>query len=161
MIEKMDRIFGKIEKAMEVLIVFLFAVVIISGFGQVVARQILHKSFVWSEELCRYAGIWMILLATAIAFKRNEHISLEYFLLKFPKNIQKVIMLINYAGMTLVMGWFCYYGWELIEKTGKVTSPAMKLPMGLVYISLILSGILSVLFILFSAIHYITEEGNR
>lgn len=161
MIEKLDKVFGRIEKIMEGLIVILFIIVIASGFGQVVARQIFHKSFVWSEELCRYAGIWMILLATAIAFKRNEHISLEYFLLKFPLRIRKVFVLINYAGMIFVMGWFCRYGWELIEKTGKVTSPAMKIPMGIVYISLILSGALSVLFIVFSAIHYVTGEGER
>lgn len=161
---KIDKTMNFLKKILENIIFIFFIIIILSGAAQVVGRQVFHKSFIWSEELCRYAGIWVIMLGTAILFGSDEHISLDYFLLKFPKPVQKIIMFVNYLVMIFTMGWFAHYTIVMIEKTGKTLSPALGIPMGIVYLCLVLCGGLSVIFIVYSAIKYYfypqTDEGK-
>lgn len=162
-----DKIMGGLQWVLEGLIFVLFLIVVCSGAMQIVGREFLQKSFIWSEELCRYAGIWLIMLATAILFGNDSHINLDYFLLKFPKKIQKVIMFINYVVMIGVMVWFTYYTLVIIQRSGSTPSPALSIPMGIVYLCLVFCGIFSILFMLYSAVKYyfypekeIHEEGG-
>lgn len=152
--KRIDKGMLRLKQAIEWIIFLLFIVVVLSGFVQVIGREFLHKSFIWSEELCRYAGVWLVMLGTAVLFGSDSHICLDYFLLKFPEKVRKCIMLVNYVVMIFTMGWFSYYTIVMIQGTGTTPSPALGVPMGIIYLCLVLCGIFSIVFLLYSAVKY-------
>lgn len=60
-----------IRKATEVVIVFLFVVMISAVFLQVVARYAFNSPPSWAEELARYCQVWIILLTSSICIRKG------------------------------------------------------------------------------------------
>src|SRR5450432_2759542 len=42
-------------------------------FAGVVARYVLHKPLIWSDELASILFLWLAMLGAAVAFRRGEH----------------------------------------------------------------------------------------
>ena len=55
----------------------LLAVVFLSATFQVLNRFILHLSAPWTEELCRYAFIWIAMIGIANGVKRGTHLNVN------------------------------------------------------------------------------------
>lgn len=112
-------------------------------FTQIVARSVFNYSFSWAEESVRYAIIWMVFMASSIAFRENAHISIDVLKQLLPKSLLKpfqiticVICLVT----TILLAWF---GWELSSKMMMFgqRSSAMEAPMYLFYLSIPVSAI--------------------
>ena len=55
----------------------LLAVIFLSATFQVLNRFILHLSAPWTEEVCRYAFIWVALVGIANGVKRGTHLNVN------------------------------------------------------------------------------------
>ncbi|MEL0659853.1 TRAP transporter small permease [Psychromonas arctica] len=112
-------------------------------FTQIIARAVFNYSFSWAEESVRYAIIWMVFMASSIAFRQNAHISIDVLKQILPKSMLKpfqaaicTICLMT----TMLLAWF---GWELASRMmmfGQVSS-AMEAPMYIFYLSIPISSI--------------------
>ena len=122
-----------------------FALVLISVvmFLQVVMRYVFKQSLSWSDELCRYAFIWMIFIGISYAVKRDLHIKvdiLEQFfpILKKPFEILGEIVLVAFSVYMLAPGMRVL---EMVA-TSKQSSVAMGMPMWIIYLSLFIGFIM-------------------
>ena len=68
-----------IRKTSEIVIVFLFMLLVAVVFYQVVARYVFNDPPSWTEELARYCQVWIILLTSSICIRKGSHLSVDYF----------------------------------------------------------------------------------
>ena len=78
-------------------------------FTQIIARSVFNYSFSWAEESVRYAIIWMVFMASSIAFRQNTHISIDVLKQILPKSMLKpfqIAICIVCLITTLLLVWF-------------------------------------------------------
>lgn len=98
-------------------------------------RYVLFYPLSWTEELARYAMIWLAFLSSGIAMKKGEHIGVEFFIERLPRILFQFVALV----IKLLIAFFCYVvtvqGIPLvifIQNTGQRTA-ALDLPTSIVY----------------------------
>ena len=139
---RMGSIFRLYNKFEEYLLVFSLAVSVALVALQIVFRYFINSSIPWSEELTRYIFIWQVWLGTSFAQRDGKHLKVEvlYTMMnpcgkKVLKTLSNVIFLsfclfLTVNGSSLVM--------NLINRS--TISPAMEIPLFLVYSSLPVSN---------------------
>ena len=67
---RIDRALGAIVEAVAGALVLADIVVLLAG---VIARFVVHKPLVWSDELASILFIWLAMLGAVVALRRSEH----------------------------------------------------------------------------------------
>ena len=75
----MRRILRVVDAAINLVITFLFAIILVAMFAQVVFRYIIGSPLSWSEETSRYMFVWLCYLGAYVGILRNAHIGVDYF----------------------------------------------------------------------------------
>ena len=135
----------------EKLLVFSLFVTVFLIFFQVIMRYVFNNSLTWSEELARYIFIWQCWLGTSLACRDKRHIKITIIedALK-NERAKAAFRLIGHVAMIVFCGIVVVYGWEVCMQQiqlGRVT-PATRIPMWIVYLSLPISNIAVLLRIL-------------
>ena len=149
-----NQLLSKLEKALEGIVILAVAALVIDVLWQVFTG--FFSSYVpwlqpsrWTEEFARLLLIWVTMLGAAVAFRRREHLGVDYFVGKLDPNARRLaeiiveLVIIVFAGVTMVYG-----GYVLVTETlaaGQLT-PAMGLKMGHVYTAVPISGLFIVAF---------------
>lgn len=123
--------------------IMILAMTIITAI-QVFCRYVLDFSIRWSEEVPLILMVWFGFISMAIGVKKRLHISIELFFSMFPKKVQKFILKLVDC---IILAFGCimvYYGGTLSRLTMTSTLPATKLPSGVLYAVIALSGIMIV-----------------
>lgn len=101
----------------------------------------------WSEELARYLMIWIIFLGIGAGAKKNQHFTVDNFVNAMPKSTHRAFFILRTA---LTIG-FCItiliLSGELIGKlqTMGQSSPALRIPMWIMYSAIPVGCILMVI----------------
>lgn len=74
------RLAGTAEGALKLLMVLCLAVMSVLVFTNVVLRYGFNSSLVMTEEIARYAFVWMTFLGSILAFSRNRHVRMDLVL---------------------------------------------------------------------------------
>ena len=124
----------------------LMAVIFLSATFQVLNRFIFRLSAPWTEELCRYAFIWIALLGIANGVKRDSHLNVDLidnFLSPNAKNILGLILDIVFLAL---MGYMFVISTEYLMRVASygTKSVGLGIPMWIVYLVLPLFSILTV-----------------
>ncbi|RQD72630.1 MAG: TRAP transporter small permease [Tindallia sp. MSAO_Bac2] len=132
------------ERAEQVLAVFAMIVMVILVFIQVIFRYVINASLSWSEELARYAHIWMVWLSASYAVRKSAHIKVEMVKNIFNMKTQKVI---NVIALLLWFAFALFFAWQGLSMVLSVMergqrAAATRIPMWIVYIALPLGGFL-------------------
>lgn len=119
----------------EYILIFLSALTVVVVFYQVFMRYVMGDSSRWSEELARYAFIWLIYIGISYGVKKQRHITVDAFLMLF-KAKGKVIL--NIAANLLFLAFsltMIVYGYDVMMYIfdRNQTSAGLHLPMGYVY----------------------------
>lgn len=144
MIEGLNRIVDKVEGGIVTLLMLLAAVVAIA---QVVARYAFNSSLYWSEEFLLYALISMSFLTMGMGVRYAAHISVEAGLAFAGERLGRALKIgaavlgLIFAAVLIVLGW------RLSANTLNMgqLSPAMRIPVGYVYLVIPVSGVFMVL----------------
>jgi TRAP-type C4-dicarboxylate transport system permease small subunit len=104
--------------------------------AQVICRYLLGASLTWSEEASRYLLIWITFLGGSIAFKRGMHTGFDAVsraLSPGGKRAARLATLLAIVTFLVIVG---LKGMELSLFNMAQRSPAMRLPMGIVYLAI-------------------------
>lgn len=119
-----------------------FAVMVICYFISVVNRNIIKGSMPWTEELALYGMVYMALLGTELGLRDGTQVSVTALTSKLEGKLAGKILDIIARVVLLVFVFMIFrYGNALVAKqiqTGQ-TSPVMKIPMYILYLSLSIS----------------------
>ena len=117
----------------------------------VVLRYGFGFSFNWGDEILRYICVYMSFLGIAAAWRYNSHVRVALFVEKlFPEWLKVPTRILTYIITIVFMAACTYFGLVLVERiiqSGQI-SPALHLPMYLLYGIVPLTSILSIIQLL-------------
>ena len=121
-----------------VVVGLLLMVVTVAVFGQVTVRFLLtalglNISAPWTEELARYALIWMVFLGAGVGVRHAQMIALEFGVRKLPPRLG---IPVRYLSILLCMGFFALMVWvglSFVDLGRTETSPVLGLTKNYVY----------------------------
>ncbi|MCL2569321.1 MAG: TRAP transporter small permease [Oscillospiraceae bacterium] len=122
----------------------LMVVITASTFIQVVRRYIFESVFRWPEELAIYSMIWVAFLGAVLCLKDNGHVRIDAVINLLPAKVKKWV---EVFGLLMCFGFMmllAYNAPAMLTTAGTILTPAMRIPMYLVYGSVLVSAILMV-----------------
>lgn len=144
---KMQDIIERITTVINWILGVMLTLMLILTFIQVVLRYVFNSPLMWSEEVTLVMLVWYGYLIIAILVKEDNHISINFFYLKFNKNIRKILDVVKYVFMLAFSVLMLYFGFEMMVNASGKYLPASQLSRAMLYIPLVISGILIVLYI--------------
>lgn len=126
------------ERIGEMIIVPLMLGIIAVGFAGVCLRYVFngHYALFWSEELIRYAFIWLFWLCAPILVWRRVMFTVDMFVLILPAGVQKAIAILLDLAVIILMATFVYYGWLMARMNAPQLSTALSLSLFWVYLAI-------------------------
>jgi TRAP-type C4-dicarboxylate transport system permease small subunit len=112
---------------------------------QVFFRYVLQNPLRWTEEAARYLLIWLVLLGSGVAMRNHSHLQVDILTASLPEGPSRVLDAIVTVLTSIFLGIVVVYGVQLTFNNMRQLSPALKLPMGIVYAALPIGGALTLL----------------
>ncbi len=139
----------KVNRILEIVLIFLTSILVLDVLWQVFSRYVLSSPSSFTDELAGYLLIWVSLLGAAYVAGRREHLAIDIMLQRSGPARQRILRIIiqsvilGFSFTVLVIGgsWLVYTRFYL-----GVTSAALQIPLGYVYIVLPASGLLIVFY---------------
>lgn len=115
--------------------VTLMSIMSVLLFVQVIMRYVVGQSLSWSEELARYIFIWLIYLGISYGAKIMKHIKIEAALAAFPERLRPYVVILGDIIFLCFALYICYAGHNMVVRQMRLgqTSPAMGMPMWILY----------------------------
>ncbi|MGB1020317.1 MAG: TRAP transporter small permease [Flavobacteriaceae bacterium] len=138
-----------IDKGVEKALVFILSAMVINVLWQVFTRFFTDSPSSFTDELARYLMIWLGILGAAYVAGKKEHVAIDVLLKKarperqlfLEQFIRFSILAFAFFGMILGGGRLVYITFKLQQY-----SPALQIPLALVYAVIPLSGLLIVFY---------------
>ncbi len=137
-----------LDRAMEALIVLLFAVLVVVGGLQVFNRFALNVSLSWSEELQKYLHVWLVYFTIPVVYNRGAHIGVDVLMQALPNKPRWVLqVVIDLMWLALAVAIVRY---TLIVMTVArfQVSPGIDVSMDKVYFGMVIGGAYLVIVVL-------------
>lgn len=120
----------------ELLLTIFSSIMVVVIFVQVVMRQ-LDNSLSWSEELARYCFIWLVYIGISYGVKKQRHIKVDVLLVIINQKWKVLLNILSTILFAVFAIFIIKYGFDIANKllTFGQKSPALQIPMGLVYMA--------------------------
>ncbi len=139
---QIDTILGKT-------LVLIMSVMVINVLWQVFTRYVTGDPSAFTDELARYLMIWIGILGAAYVSGRNLHVAIDILPSRAnPKTRKKLKILVTVLVILFVFFAFVIGGSRLVYISYILgqQSPALQIPLAVVYIILPISGLLIMYF---------------
>ncbi|MBO8415039.1 MAG: TRAP transporter small permease [Proteobacteria bacterium] len=108
-----------------------FTILVAVTFGGVIFRYLLSSPIMWAEEVQLWCFLWITFLGAGAAFRYGSHVAVEIVFDILPKNVQKVLTVINYLIVMGILIYVCFLGFDLLSLMLKIhkTTAILRVPM--------------------------------
>jgi TRAP-type C4-dicarboxylate transport system permease small subunit len=140
---------SQLDTLLEKTLVVIMSAMVINVLWQVFSRYILTNPSSFTDELARYLMIWVGVLGAAYVAGKGNHVAITYFSEKMsPANLKKTQVFINLTILVFAVLGMLLGGVRLVFITLVLEqlSPALKIPLGVVYSVIPISGILIIFY---------------
>jgi TRAP-type C4-dicarboxylate transport system permease small subunit len=104
-----------------------FAIMIVVVFVQVLNRNVLAVSLVWTLDVAQLAFSWCIFIGAALALRWDEHYSLDLIPAEW-KLTNSVISILSHFAISGVVGVLIYNGWILSNMAWTRVASGLEIP---------------------------------
>jgi len=135
----------KLNRVLEVFLVFLMTVLVLDVLWQVFSRYLLSSPSSFTDELAGFLLIWVGVLGAAYVAGRKEHLAIDILIQKSPPARQRLLLYLIHSLILLFALSVMVTGGVVLMYTRfvlQVKSAALQLPLGYVYIVLPISGLI-------------------
>lgn len=140
-----SQVFDFYNRIVEIVSILVLVFVTITVFVSVVSRYIFTTPLEWSEEISRYAFIWVVFLGFAIAEKSGDHFRIEYFANKFPIKFRIVLEVFLNVLIFGALYLLLLQGIQYFNQGKSGISTVVQMPLNYIYIALPVSVVLMML----------------
>lgn len=138
----------------------LLAALVVVLTWQVISRYALNAPSTLTEETLRFGVIWLSLLGAAYATGQGTHMAIDLARDMATGRAKRVLeMLVPIAFIVFALAVLIIGGLRGMEIAARQVSPVLRVPMGWVYASLPISGVLIILYSMLNLIDLI--RGTR
>ncbi len=139
-------IMDKLNKIIFAILVIMVAAMVVIGGMQVFWRYVLRNSLHWSEEIMRYLNIWTIFLGISIGIPKGIHVSIDAVIRLLKKRVRLMVTLLIHGLTMIFFILLIVIGIKFTTFNIVQVSPAVRIPLSYIYVSLPIGGILGLLF---------------
>lgn len=138
-----------VDKILSRTLIVIMGVMVLNVLWQVFSRYFLGEPSSFTDELARYLMIWIGILGAAYVSGKNGHVAIDVLPSRLSEHKQKQlkkvvgVLIILFSSTALVIG-----GSRLVYITYvlKQFSPALQMPLSLVYLVIPISGVLIIYY---------------
>jgi TRAP-type C4-dicarboxylate transport system permease small subunit len=138
-----------VDKILANFLVVIMTLMVLNVLWQVASRFILDAPSSFTDELARYLMIWIGVLGAAYISGRNMHVAIDVLPTRLSQPIQKRLLII----VRILIILFCFLvmiigGSRLVYITYVLgqNSPALQVPLAMVYAVIPISGFLIIYY---------------
>lgn len=138
-----------VDRLLQTGLVLCFVVLSFCVLWQVVSRYVLNAPSTFTEEVSRFAVIWLSLLGTAYACGKLEHMAYDMWASKLRgRALLRHMQMVAFTVLLFVVAVFVYGGGKLVLRAYEVEqlSATLEVPMAWVYACIPLAGICMVFY---------------
>lgn len=143
-----QKIMDKLSRIIFVITGIMMTMMVLIIFWQVFSRFVLNYTPRWSEEFTIVLLLYTGFLGASVAYRERLHIGIKIFLTMMnPKLRNKMYMIIDVligVFSLFMLIWGSGFSWMMRNQT----LPATKLPVGISYLPIPLTGFVLVLFVI-------------
>lgn len=114
-------------------------------FLQVIARYVLQIPIGWTEEVARFAFIWMVFLGIAITERQKAHFRITFLVDRVPGRARYGLWLLGELLVFGALGWLLLESLRFVGMGARQISAAMELRLHYVYSALPTAVILAII----------------
>ncbi len=145
-----------LDKYLEMVLIFIMGIMVIDVLWQVLSRYVLSSPSSFTDELAGFLLIWVGILGAAYVAGQRQHLAIDLLIQKSSiSNQKKLNNIINiciaiFSLSVMVVGGM----WLVITRFQfNVSSAALQIPLGYVYLVMPLSGLLMLYYSIYFIIH--------
>ena len=127
-----EKVTAAVNKCIDRLSVVLFLVIFILALCQICMRYVLNKPLVWSEELIRYAFVWICYLGWVLGTRNRSHIQITIIVNLLPKILHKMIDTLNSLILIVFSAYMIVYGIGMTKASTML--PAITIPITISFV---------------------------
>lgn len=103
---------------------------------QILMRAIGGNSLTWAEEVARYFYVWSVFLSLGCTIRNGTILKVDLLLTQLPKRLRRVVENLLEMINVALYAYLAYYSVLVVQSVqlSGQTSPALELPMYLVYL---------------------------
>lgn len=140
---------NKIDRILGIVLAIIMGVMVVNVLWQVFTRFVIGIPSSFTDELARYLMIWVGVLGAAYISGRRMHVAIDLLPTRLNKEGQLRLKVISNSIIIL----FCFFAMVIgglrlvyITFTLEQYSPALQIPLALVYLVIPISGLLIIYY---------------
>ncbi len=158
----MDRIFGVIIKAAQVIAACFLSVMIVDVSIQVISR-IFHFSIPVTEEIATYSLIWMTYIASIAVTAKGEHLTVDVLLNRYSPRARRVVrvfvdlMILTFCALLVI------FGYQILQKPVIIKSrtPALQISRKWIYMSVPVTMAFNTVYMVYETVCAFVDLGSK
>ena len=96
-------------------------------FSGVVARFLLHRPLIWSDELASILFLWLAMLGAAVALRRGEHMRMTALLARAGRERRALLEAVATCACLAFLLMIAWPAWEYALEERAITTPALEI----------------------------------
>ncbi|MEJ2802714.1 TRAP transporter small permease [Comamonadaceae bacterium PP-2] len=125
----MKAIADAITRLLEIMMVICMVVMFVMVFGNVMLRLLLNTGIDLSEEIPRFAFVWMTFLGAVVGMRRRAHLGVDILVQILPVLGRRVCWGMSQAVMLVCCGYIVYGTWLQHDIVAGNASPVAQISM--------------------------------
>lgn len=131
--EKVKQIFSKLQNVVNAIIAIILIAIMIIIFVQTFTRYVIFYSIPWSEEASRYLFVAMILLGINIGISQDILVCIDIIDNFLSDKAKKAFEIGRQVIALIISAIFFYSTFGMLRIGGYQLSPALRIPMSIMY----------------------------
>lgn len=128
----------------ESLIIFGLSLMVVLTFASTMIRALGYGGIFWSEELTRYASIWVVMLGAGHGIRYGIHLSVDIFVEWMPAGAAKALRYFCQLLVVVFAAVLVIYGTRLSVTNIGQLSTSLKMSMAYVQVAIPVGGALMI-----------------
>ena len=142
----MSRLAAGLARVLELCAIFLFGLLCLVVFGEVVSRYLLNRPHFGSEEVIIYLFTWVAFLGSCLALRSDRHVAISYFVSLLPGRVQVLVGIAGDGIVLAFLGLLVVQGVRFTRMNHTVSSITLQIPLSCVAASLLVMAVIMILF---------------
>jgi C4-dicarboxylate transporter DctQ subunit len=124
------------EHSEETILSFFLVLVTFIVLFQVIMRYIVKAAEPWPEEFSRYCFVCSTMLSIGYCIRKAAMLRVDTFVKMMPRTAQRIIEVLILILSLVLYSFLFYHSFSVVEiaRNSKQLSPAMQLPMFILYV---------------------------
>lgn len=139
------RINTGVDRVIKIFLILSFSAMVLASATQILFRFALNLPLGWTEELSKYMFVWSTMLACAVYTRARQHSAVDILRHYLPGRPRRALQFLSDVLCIVFYCIFIFGGCVLTVITMNRLTPALQIPMGLMYLSVPVSGVFMIM----------------